>query len=328
MNVMQPQWSTRIGWTDLPRHVRVGIEQVLGATVEESVGQQGGFSPGTAERVRTATGHRAFVKAVGPALNESSPALYRKEAAITAALPPAMPAASLIGTFDDGDWIALVLSDVEGRHPHVPWRLDELTHVLDALLGLALTPIPQALEHLPKLDEELGDAFGGWVRIRADPPEGCDPWILANLESLELLANRGLKALGGDSLVHNDVRADNILITRDNGAILVDWPWACIGAGWVDALSVLVNVRVFDATADVDSLLQSHPVFASATENSVNGFLSGLAAYFVHAARQPAPLGLPTLRAFQQQQGEAVIAWLRQRLREPAAAVPPQRHLS
>ncbi|MEO6531771.1 MAG: hypothetical protein ABI563_07755 [Specibacter sp.] len=169
----------------------------------------------------------------------------------------------------------MVLSDVAGRHAHVPWHLDELTQAFGALLGLARTPIPEAREDLPKLDQEPGDAFGGWARIRAD----------------------------------------NILITPDNGAILVDWPWACIGAGWVDALSVLVNVRVFDATADVDSLLESHPVFASATENSINGPLSGRAACFVHAARQPAPPGLPTLRAFQQEQGEAVIDWLHQRLR-------------
>ncbi len=311
---MQPQWSTRIGWTDLPKHVRVGIEQVLGATIEESIGQQGGFSPGTAERVRTTSGRRAFVKAVSPALNESSPAIYRKEAVIAAALPHTIPAASLIGTYDDGNWVALVLTDVAGHHPHLPWCPDELAQVLDALQGVAVTPVPQALEQLPRLEQEMSEDFAGWARLRADAPEGCDPWILENLECLERLANSGLKALGGDSLVHNDVRADNILITGEERAILVDWPWACIGAGWVDALSVLVNVRVFDATADVDSVLQSHPVFADATDSSVDGFLSGLGAYFIDAARLPAPPGLPTLRVFQQQQGEAVIAWLRQRL--------------
>ncbi|WP_449372997.1 hypothetical protein [Arthrobacter psychrolactophilus] len=59
MSVMHPRWSIRSGWTELPTYVRVGIEQVLGAMIEESIGQQGGFSPRTAERVRTTSGRRA-----------------------------------------------------------------------------------------------------------------------------------------------------------------------------------------------------------------------------------------------------------------------------
>lgn len=314
MGVMKPEWSVRIGWTNLPEPVRMGVEHILGAPVAESIGQHGGFSPGTADRVRTTAGRRAFVKAVCPALNEASPAIHRREAAITAVLPTTLPVPALIGKFDDGNWIALVLDDIDGSHPHVPWRSGELGLVLDALLGLVLTPIPKSLEQLPQLAQELGDDFGGWVRIRADPPEACDPWILANLNVLEHLAALGVKELGGESLVHTDVRADNILITRDGGAFLVDWPWASIGSGWFDALTVLINVRAFDSTFDVNSVLGSHPVFATAKASGIDAVLSGLGAYFIDIARRPAPRGLPTVRAFQQQQGNAVMGWLRQRL--------------
>lgn len=314
MVVMQPEWSPRISWTDLPAHVQAGIEDILGAPVAEATGQQGGFSPGTADRVRTASGRRAFVKAVSPQLNEHSPAIHRKEAAIAAALPDALPAPSLIGTYDDGEWVALVLSDVEGRHPHIPWRAVEVRLVLDALLKIARTPLPPELNKLPTLETELADPFRGWTRIRHTPPDGCDPWILQNLDALARLAERGLTAVAGGSLAHTDVRADNIIITATNGAVLVDWPWAAVGAPWVDAITVLVNVRVFDPVFDVDALLASHDVFTTATAENVNGFLSGLAAYFIDAARQPPPPGLPTVRAFQQQQGDAVVRWLRGRL--------------
>lgn len=317
---MQPEWSPRVSWADLPGHVREGIEQILGARVAEATGQQGGFSPGTADRIRTVSGGRAFIKAVSPRLNEHSPAIHRKEAAITGALASTLPAPSLIGTFDDGDWVALVLEDVEGRHPHIPWRSSELTIVLDALLKLARTPVPPALEHLATLEHELTDAFKGWERIRADPPETCDPWILENLDALDRLAESGLKDLAGDSLVHTDIRADNILITPDNVAVLVDWPWACIGCAWIDALSVLVNVRVFDPMFDVESVLQSHELFASATAGSIDSVLSGLGAYFTDAARQPPPQGLPSIRAFQKQQSGAVVRWLRHRLTDSSRA--------
>lgn len=104
------------------------------------------------------------------------------------------------------------------------------------------------------------------------------------------------------------------MVTATDGAVLVDWPWASVGAPWVDAVTVLVNVRVFDPVFDVDALLNSHDVFRTATAENVNGFLSGLAAYLIDAARQPPPPGLPTVRAFQRRQGEAVIQWLRDRL--------------
>ncbi|MBT2512544.1 phosphotransferase [Arthrobacter sp. ISL-30] len=300
--------------------MRTGIEQILGGPVTEAIGQPGGFSPGTADRVRTSTGRAAFVKAVSPALNGHAPGIHRKEAAISASLPLTVPAPSLLGVFDDGAWVALVLSDVEGRHPHIPWRLEEITLVLDALLNLSQTPIPPGLRHLPRLEDELVDAFQGWTRIRGHLPPECDPWVLRNLGVLEQLADSGLKELSGESLVHTDVRADNILITRDNGAVLVDWPWASIGSGWIDGLTVLINVRVFDPHFDVDSILQSHDVFASATAPGVDAVLAGLAAYFIDAARQPPPPGLPTLREFQQRQGEAVIHWLRRRPSFPTSA--------
>jgi hypothetical protein len=317
---VQPEWSPRIGWAELPRKVQAGIERILGSRVVEVAAQRGGFSPGTADRVLTAAGRRAFVKAVSPHQNEHSPGIHRKESAVASALPAGLPAPSLIGTFDDGEWVALVLSDVEGRHPHIPWHGVEIHLVLDALLTIARTPLPPELGQLPMLEAGLANPFRGWTRIRNNPPEDCDPWILRNLKALERLAEQGLQDVAGGSLVHTDVRADNIIITAGNGAVFVDWPWAAVGAPWVDALTVLVNVRVFDPSFDADALLASHEVFTPATAANVNGFLSGLAAYFVDAARQPPPPGLPTLRAFQQQQGEAVIHWLRERLSAAAPA--------
>src|SRR5690349_10831175 len=112
--------GVRIRWSDLPSSVRHAVEEILGGPVVEAVPQAGGFSPGTADRVRTADGRRAFVKAVSAALNKDSPGLHRQEARVTAALPTSAPTPRLLGMHDDGDWVALVLNDVEGRHPD--WR--------------------------------------------------------------------------------------------------------------------------------------------------------------------------------------------------------------
>src|SRR5690348_189205 len=72
---MIPATGVRIGWADLPRHVREAVEDILGAPVMAAHSQAGGFSPGTADRVETAIGGRAFVKAVGIELNAKSVAM-------------------------------------------------------------------------------------------------------------------------------------------------------------------------------------------------------------------------------------------------------------
>lgn len=310
---MSTRWTPRISWEQLPAHVRDAITEILGSPVIEAQSQQGGFSPGTADRVRAANGRRAFVKAVGTSINEVAPKLHRSEAKISALLPGTLPVPKYIGSYEDKDWVALVLEDIPGIHPQTPWTSFELDLVLDSLHTLGRHPVPTTLSHLPRLHTELAGEFSGWDRVRADPPPSLDPWTLDHLQQLQDLARAGLSCLEGRSLVHSDIRSDNILLTEDHGAYIIDWPWACIGVPWFDALSVLINVRLHDAEFDVDSRLRTHPVFAGVTEENIDGFLAGMSGYFIDSARQPAPPALPTLRGFQQEQGEATIAWLRER---------------
>jgi hypothetical protein len=75
--------GVRISWMQIPARVRAGIEAIIGGgAVVSAVSQSRGFSPGTADRVVTADGRRAFVKAVSSTQNEQSPSLHRAEAHI------------------------------------------------------------------------------------------------------------------------------------------------------------------------------------------------------------------------------------------------------
>lgn len=306
--------GVRIGWHDLPDHVRAGVEGVIGDEVVEAVSQPGGFSPGTADRVRTRDGRRAFVKAVSPALNASSADMHRREARVTAALPAEAPVPRLLGVYDDGEWVALVLADVEGRHPATPWRTDELAAVLRSLgrLTHALTPSP--IQDLPETAQALVEDFAGWRRIAAEPPSDLDPWAREHLDLLIDLANRGLVAVRGDSLVHGDMRADNMLLGTDGTVTIVDWPWASRGPAWLDTLLLLVNVRLFGGH-DADALLSTHGAAAGAEPQDLTAVLAGFAGFLLDVSRQPAPVGLPTVRAFQRAQADAVVPWIRERLK-------------
>lgn len=303
----------RIGWDDLPAHVRDEIESILGDRVVDARSQPGGFSPGTADRVRTAGGRRAFVKAVSGAQNDRAPHLHRQEAAVTAALPPGVPAPRLLGHYDDGDWVALVLQDVEGRHPVTPWLRPELDAVLAALATVATVLTPPPLPGLEAAGGRLVDNFHGWRRIAADPPADLDPWAAAHLDELVALADAGIGALAGDTVTHVDVRADNLLIGPDGTVTVIDWPWACVGPAWLDTLLIMVNVNLFGGH-DVDTLLAEHAGRLGGRPDELTAVLAAATGYFLDACRLPAPVGLPTVRAFQRAQGVATLTWLRGRL--------------
>jgi aminoglycoside phosphotransferase (APT) family kinase protein len=301
--------GSRIGWADLPAHVRSAVEHIIGDRVTAAVSQAGGFSPGTAARVRTAGGRRAFVKAVSPAQNDRTPDMHRREARVTAALPPAAPAPRLLGSYDDGEWIALVLSDVEGRHPITPWDRAELDTVLHTLGTMADLLTPSPVPWLPTAETSLGPDLDGWNRVAAHPPPDLDPWTAGRLDDLRAAAARGLAALTGNTMVHLDARADNLLIGPDGAVTVVDWPHASLGPRWLDRLLLLVNVRLYGGHDCSALLLQCADAY-DADPGDLRSVLAGLAGYFVDVARLPPPPGLPTVREFQRAQGDALVSWL------------------
>lgn len=306
-----PATGQRVGWDELPARVRAEVERLLGAPVVEARSQPGGFSPGSADRVLTSDGRRAFVKAVGSSLNPDSPGIHRREAAVTAALPAATPSPALLGSLDDGDWVALVLEDVEGRHPHLPWRPDELARVVTAIetMSGALTPTP--VTDVPRLDDEVAEDFTAWDRLAAAPPDDLDPWALRHIEALGELGRRSLVALRGDTLVHGDLRADNLLVTTDR-VVVIDWPWASVGAAWADLVFFAINPSLYGGH-DPDELLAGSALGRTAEPDAVTAVVAGLAAYFAEACRRPAVDRMPTLRGFQRAQGDVCLAWLRRR---------------
>ncbi|MEU4625237.1 aminoglycoside phosphotransferase family protein [Actinoplanes sp. NPDC023801] len=297
--------GVRIGWADLPGRVRDDIERIVGGgPVVAAETQAGGFSPGTADRVRTAGGRRAFVKAVTPALNADSAAMARNELRISSAMPPAAPVPRVLGGFDDGEWVVLVLEDVAGAHPRTPWVEGEIRGAAAALRDLATVLTPSPIPDLPAAAERLAPAFGRWRDLAGAPPGDLDPWAARRLDALRETADRGIAALSaGRTVVHADLRADNILIRPDGRFVFVDWPWGCTGPDWLDSVLLAINVIVHGGDPG--------PLLDGIDPAITVGIVSGAAAYFHHMARLPPPPGLPTVRAFQRFQGESLLPWLR-----------------
>ncbi|WHT17344.1 aminoglycoside phosphotransferase family protein [Crossiella sp. CA-258035] len=301
----------RRAWSEVTAPLRAAVEHFLGAPVTEAVSQTGGFSPGVAARLRLADGRRVFVKAVDWHTNRFSAPMHRAEAIVSSGLSTMAPVPELLASFDQDGWTLLLFADIDGRQPSVPWLAGELDRVLAAVAELAgaLTPCPL---DVPTAQEKFAHNFTGWRRLAAEPDDRLDPWTRRNLDRLAELESHWPGAAAGNTLLHGDLRADNLLLTEDR-VVVVDWPHACRGAAWIDLLALLPSVRM-QGGPELDPVFLAHPVAATADPDAVNAVLAGLAGYFVRGALQPDPPGLPTLRAFQGAQGVTAVEWLRGRL--------------
>jgi aminoglycoside phosphotransferase (APT) family kinase protein len=313
-----PATGERLDWADAPAWLRGEVEARLGGRVAEAVTQPAGFSPGIAARLRLDDGRRAFVKAVGPEPNPDSPGIHRAEARTMAALPRSAPAPAFLWSLDRHGWVALGFEDVDGAHPALPWRPGELRRVLDMVAGMAaaLTPAPDGF---PAVGDRLAHSFVGWRRLAAaradgdDDLAGLDPWAARHLGRLAGLEADWAAAAEGPTLLHSDLRADNLLLTPTR-VVAVDWPWACVGAAWVDLLLLLPSVAM-QGGPDPEPAFTAHPVAAGADPSAVTTTLAAMAGFLVAGARLPPPPGLPTLRAFQHGQALVALDWLRRRTR-------------
>lgn len=304
----------RVPWANLPADVRNWVAAELASPVVTARSQPGGFSPGAACRLTLADGRRAFLKAVSSAANPASPGIHRREATVTAALPPQVPVPRFRAIFDDGQWVALLFDDIDGREPEQPWRCDELERVLAAIdrMHELLTPTP-VIANLRTVAQEHADAFGGWrdLASAATTPAGLDDWSRRNLDRLAGLESGWQRAAAGETLLHSDIRADNILISTDQ-VWFVDWPWACVGAAWFDVLAMVPSVVMQGGPAPEWVLARSRTA-ALADRDAINTVLAALAGYFTRQALLPPPPGIPTVREFQAVQGDHARAWLRER---------------
>jgi aminoglycoside phosphotransferase (APT) family kinase protein len=308
-----PASGVRQSWEDLPAPVRLAVEEVCGAAVVEAVTQPGGFSPGVAARVRCADRARYFVKAVSAEVNRRSVEIHRQEARVLAALGPVidarrLPIPRLRGAVDQHPWMALVLDDVDGRHPAQPWDAGELGRVVAAMsrLASALTPAPI---DVPTVGDLHGRAFTGWRKLTQSPErDRLDRWWLARLDRLAALEATWAAHAAGDTLLHTDIRADNLLLTGDD-VVIVDWPHACRGAAVVDLVFLAPSVAMQGGPQPPD-LLALSPAGRDADPGSLAATVCALAGYFTYQGLRPPPPGLPTLRAFQAAQGGVARRWL------------------
>jgi hypothetical protein len=301
----------------MPDQVRSWVADALGSPVVEARDQLGGMSPGCATRLVCADGTRAFVKAVGLELNPVTPILFRREATVLSLIGSHELWADLLASYDDGTWVAILLEDVEGRHPDLDddATMDLLLHETERL-GQVLServPDPPAPDPDNGGLADLRRQFHAWAdavgRAAEVPPELLPDWVRRDTATWEPLV-RGL-AEHDVRLVNFDIRNDNLLERPTGELVFLDWGGTSVGPGWVDPLLARLE-RVEDPWFDAS--LASSPELSAAGDLAVDAWLVGFATFLAWRASTAVDVNLPTLNDFRISVSRSLLVGAERRL--------------
>jgi hypothetical protein len=306
--------AVRDTWSTLPAYVQERIIAEIGGKPADIRMAGGGFSGGFAARIRTESGAERFIKAAGGDKPHTLSA-YRREARTSAALPQGVPAPRLEFAADFEDWTVLGFEAVDGRAPTLPMSPRDLDLMLDAWAkaAAALTPAPQQLLDLGvsarPVDHHLRQF--GFVHSGGIDPFPLPPALDGRIDELARLEQGIDAALTADSVMHFDLRPDNMIVGTEQ-AWICDWNWVEVHSTWFDTACFLVAAH--GDGHDADALFWAHPTAAGVTADELDTGLTSVTGYYLSQAVQPLIPGVsPHIRTHQRWSGLAAADWLARR---------------
>jgi phosphotransferase family enzyme len=260
----------------------------------------GGYAASFRALAELADGRTVFVKA---GAEEVTSGFLRDEQRVYASLRgPFMP--ELVG-MDEGEPPLLVLEDLSAGQWPPPWDEPSIAAVCETLGAVAATTPPA---WLPPITDEAQFLLDGWRRIERDPAPFlslgiCSAgWLEASLPVLRDEAEGA--PLAGDSLLHLDVRSDNICLA-ERGAVLVDWNWAHVGNPALDVAFWLPSLAD-EGGPGPEKLLPG-----------AGGLAAAVAGFFGSRAGLPPPPTAPHVRSVQLSQLQVALPWAAKELDLP-----------
>jgi hypothetical protein len=299
--------ARRLEWSFLPPRLRDLVGRRLGSPVVDATSCRAGFTPGLASVVTCEDGSTHFLKAASVKAQREVAAAYAEEARRLALVPVGVPAPRLQWWHRDEDWVVLAVEHVPGVPAPRPWDLDDLDRALDALEDCAhlLTPAPDGLAPATFADEMAG-AVTAWERVRPDLPG-----LVEHAAEAARLAASHVEVTAGDTVVHTDLRDDNVLVGPHGEVWLCDWAYPARGAAWIDTVELLLGPR--GDGVDVDAVLAGRALTRDVPADHVDRLLALMAGFYLRARDRPVPPTSPWLRAHQDRCAQAAWGWLAER---------------
>ena len=201
----------------------------------------------------------------------------------------------VLGFDDDGARPVLALEDLSGADWPPPWTDARVTAVLAALDAVHRTTPPGHLIERPE------DQRADWEAVAADPGPFlrlglCSrDWLETALPTLTRAA--GDAPLGGNALIHLDIRSDNLCF-RSGRAVILDWNHAQLGNPDWDVAFWLPSLHD-EGGPPPESILPDAP-----------GLAAWVAGYFCARAGEPPIPEAPHVRPLQVRQSRTSLAWV------------------
>lgn len=275
------------------------IERALGSAPVRYTPRSGGYSTADRFSVELADGRHVFVKS---AEAEHMAGWLRREHEVYTALSGRGFIPKLEGWDDDGVRPVLAIEDLSDADWVPRWDDARVAAVVEALAEIAVSPHPP---NTHSVRESFPRWFDRWHAVANDP----GPFLSAGIRDRAWLDSHlpviieAADAVdsGGDSLLHVDVRSDNLCI-RDGRAVLVDWNWASLGdpkldvAAWLPSLTCEGGLQPWEVLPDG------------------GGYAALISGVWAAVVGLPPPETAPTVREIQRRQLEVSLAWCEREL--------------
>ncbi len=134
------------------------------------------------------------------------------------------------------------------------------------------------------------------------------PGLAEHLDEAAALAARFAEVAAGSTVVHTDIRDDNLLLTRRRPGAAVRLELAGRRRAWLDTVFLMIGPR--GDGLDVDALLAASPLTRDVPAESIDVVIALVTGYFLMSAAQPVPPTSPYIRDAQRWQGEVCWGWL------------------
>lgn len=163
--------------------------------------------------------------------------------------------------------------------------LSALRPVLD---GISADWVPLATENAPIFTD-------GW-KLLADRLDQVDPWWARHHDALAAHAERAAALINGETLLHWDIRADN-MIFGDGRDVLIDWGQVRRGADWIDHALLAMDCAMSGASISAATCFARQPDLADRDPSDLIVLMASAAMTLAARSTEEAPPGLPTIVA-------------------------------
>ncbi|MBX6384708.1 MAG: phosphotransferase [Microbispora sp.] len=296
---------SELQWEQVPADVRDAITGTFGPVIKAEPVKRG-IMPGVAARLYLEDGRTVFFKGAPG----DSPAiyLYERETWAGGVLPPYAPAPRMLWAEQIADWVGMVFeyvddavtADLSPRSPHIPRVLSAVSRMNAALTPCPSATAPPVVQHVYALQAkaahmltERAGMLGGDLELYREALAGFDPVHLV-----------------GDTLLHYDLHAGNLLLTEDR-VYVVDWSYACRGAAWVELAMLAPRlIQAGHTPGQVEQLFAGMGSWVKAPALAVTGLAAAWTLFRLHEAA----FGPAEVRGDRSSAAQAGLAWIAYRL--------------